>query len=108
MLCVEPRSIWIHCGSENADDHRVEVLPSTAADAGVPAFCVDEAVAGRFTARLVVPQLAAAARGAPNAGISRPVSKAASAAIRLAEDLARRREPGGASENEDMALLARK
>ena len=34
MLCDEPRSTSSHCGSENADDHRVPVLPSTAAAAG--------------------------------------------------------------------------
>ena len=43
-LC--PRSTCNHCGSENALDQRVPVLPSTAADAGVPAFSVDDAVAG--------------------------------------------------------------
>src|SRR5258705_4619152 len=46
MLADAPRSTWIHCGSVNCDDHRVPVFPSTAADAGVPAFSVDEAVAG--------------------------------------------------------------
>src|SRR5215470_4204745 len=45
-VTVEPRSTWIHCGSLNADDQRVPVLPSTAALAGVPAFSVDDAVAG--------------------------------------------------------------
>jgi hypothetical protein len=50
-ICVTvatwPRSTWSHCGSEKALDQRVPVvLPSTAADAGVPAFSVDEAVAG--------------------------------------------------------------
>src|SRR5215470_18339775 len=45
-LTVEPRSTWIHCGSLNADDQRVPVLPSTAAEAGKVAFSVDEAVAG--------------------------------------------------------------
>src|SRR6185312_7200888 len=37
----------------------VVVLPSKAALAGVPAFSVDEALAGWFSAALVVPQLAA-------------------------------------------------
>ena len=32
--CVLPRSTWSHCGSLNALDQRVPVLPSTAADAG--------------------------------------------------------------------------
>jgi len=40
------------------------VLPSTAADAGVPAFSVEEAVAVLFSATFVVPQVAAAALGA--------------------------------------------
>jgi hypothetical protein len=38
----------IHCGSLNALDHRVPGLLSYAADAGVPAFSVDEAVTTRF------------------------------------------------------------
>ena len=45
-VAVAPRSTWIHCGSLNADDHRVPVLPSTAAEAGEPAFSVEDAVAG--------------------------------------------------------------
>src|ERR1700757_4988216 len=57
MLWDEPRSTSSHCGSENADDHLVPVLPSTAADAGVPAFSVEEAVAVLFSATLVVPQV---------------------------------------------------
>src|SRR5690349_14661795 len=46
MVAVAPRSTWIHCGSANALDQRVPGLPSTAAEAGVPALSVDEAVAG--------------------------------------------------------------
>src|SRR5258708_40355735 len=42
---VAPRSTASHCGSLNAEDQRVPVLPSTAADAGVPAFSVEDAVA---------------------------------------------------------------
>ena len=57
MLCEEPRSTSSHCGSENALDQRVPVLPSTAAAAGVPAFSVEEAVAVLFSATLVVPQV---------------------------------------------------
>jgi hypothetical protein len=45
MLWLEPRSTSSHCGSENALDQRVLVLPSTAADAGNEAFCTDDAVA---------------------------------------------------------------
>src|SRR5688572_16957723 len=54
-----PRSTWIHCGSLNALDQRVPVLPSTALAAGVPAFSVDDAVAGRFRAALAMPHVAA-------------------------------------------------
>src|SRR5580692_106766 len=60
----EPRSTSSHCGSENAEDHLVPVLPSTALDAGKVAFSSDEAVAVLFSATLVVPQVAAAALGA--------------------------------------------
>jgi hypothetical protein len=55
-----PRSTRSHCGSLNWLDQRVPVLPSTAAEAGVPAFSVDDAVAGLFSAELPVPQAAAA------------------------------------------------
>jgi hypothetical protein len=58
-VAVPPRSTCSHCGSLNADDQRVLVLPSKAALAGVPAFSVEEAVAGWFSAALVVPQVAA-------------------------------------------------
>src|SRR5689334_7790786 len=47
MVAVAPRSTWSHCGSPNALDHRVPVLPSTAFDAGYAALSVDDAVAGR-------------------------------------------------------------
>src|SRR4051794_33043754 len=50
MVAVAPRSTWTHWGSEKADDQRVAVLPSTAAEAGVPAFSVEEAVAGWLSA----------------------------------------------------------
>ena len=53
---MAPRSTWIHCGSLNALDQRVPVLPSTAAEAGVPAFSVDEAVAALPWAAFAVPQ----------------------------------------------------
>ena len=46
MVKVAPRSTLSHCGSLNVLDQRVRVLPSTAADAGVDAFSVDEEVAG--------------------------------------------------------------
>src|SRR6185369_4509044 len=54
MVWVEPRSTCSHCGSLAALDQRVPVLPSTAAEAGVPAFSVDDAVAVLVSARLVV------------------------------------------------------
>ncbi len=46
MVSVAPRSTWSHCGSAAAEDQRVPVLPSTAAEAGVPPFSVEEAVCG--------------------------------------------------------------
>jgi hypothetical protein len=46
-VAVAPRSTRIHCGSENALDQRVPLLPSNALAAGVPPFSVDEAEAGR-------------------------------------------------------------
>src|SRR5437879_5090963 len=45
-VAVPPRSTCSHCGSLKALDQRVPVSPSTAAEAGVPAFSTDEAVAG--------------------------------------------------------------
>src|SRR3954465_12616888 len=51
-----PRSTCSHCGSLNALDHRVPVLPSTAAEAAVPAFSADDAVAALPWAALAVPQ----------------------------------------------------
>src|SRR5690348_9235371 len=59
MLCVEPRSIWIHCGSAARLDQRVPALPSTARLGVVPAFSFDEEVAVLLSAMLVVPQPAA-------------------------------------------------
>src|SRR2546428_37094 len=43
---LDPRSTCSHCGSENALDHRVPALPSTAFGAGKLAFSTDDAVAG--------------------------------------------------------------
>lgn len=45
-VTVEPRSTCSHCGSLKVLDQRVPVSPSTAADAGVAAFSVDEEVVG--------------------------------------------------------------
>src|SRR5258705_7713268 len=47
IVAVAPRSTRSHCGSLNALDQRVPPLPSTAAEAGVPAFSTDEAATGR-------------------------------------------------------------
>src|SRR5450755_3219106 len=57
MDWVEPRSASSHCGSEKALDQRVPRLPSTAFEAGEPAFSSEEAVAVLFSARFVVPQV---------------------------------------------------
>jgi hypothetical protein len=70
---LDPRSTWSHCGSEKALVQRVLVLPSTAAEAGNLALSVEDAVAGRPAARLVLPQLAAEASGAV-AGSTSPAS----------------------------------
>ena len=64
-----PRSTSSHCGSEKALDHRVPVLPSTAAEAGNEAFSVEDAVAVLPSATFVVPQLAAAAIDAAPGGM---------------------------------------
>src|ERR1700676_4341396 len=53
----EPRSTSSHCGSEKALDQRGPGLPSTAAEAGKPAFSSEDAVAALFSAMLVVPQV---------------------------------------------------
>src|ERR1041384_1212801 len=55
-VCAEPRSTCTHCGSLKALDQRVPVLPSKAALAGVPAFSVEDAVAGWPWATFVAPQ----------------------------------------------------
>jgi hypothetical protein len=66
MSAGAPRSTCSHCGSENADDQRVPVLPSTAADAGkTPAFSLDEAVAGLPCESRVSAALACSAVAAP-------------------------------------------
>src|SRR6266700_1631431 len=53
---AEPRSTSSHCGSENALDQRVPVLPSTAFWGVRLAFSCEEAVAVLPSATLVVPQ----------------------------------------------------
>jgi hypothetical protein len=47
MVAAAPRSTRTHCGSAKALDQRVPLLPSTADEAGEPAFSVDDAVAVR-------------------------------------------------------------
>src|ERR1039457_1396492 len=91
---VEPRSTCSHCGSLKALDQRVPRLPSTAAEAGGPAFSVEDAVAGWLRARLVVPQVAAEAAGTmpglPRAVVARNAATRASAAT--ATPMTRERE----------------
>src|SRR6266540_4730246 len=53
---VLPRSTCTHFWSLNWLDHRVPALPSNAAHAGVPAFSIEDAVAGLPCAALAVPQ----------------------------------------------------
>src|ERR1017187_4837599 len=57
IVWLAPRSTCRHCGSMKALDQRVPRLPSKAAEAGVPAFSVDEAVAGGLRAAFAVPQV---------------------------------------------------
>ena len=56
MFWLDPRSTCSHCGSLKALDQRVPVLPSNAAEAGVPAPSIDDAVAGWLRAAFAVPQ----------------------------------------------------
>lgn len=106
MVCVEPRSTWSHCGSDQADDQRVVVLPSTAAEAGVPPFSTDEAVAVRLRARLVVPQVAADAFGAVPACTNRPASSMVRTASRAESGLPRDLRVDDTNDKEVMTLLA--
>jgi hypothetical protein len=85
---LDPRSTWSHCGSEKALDQRVPVLPSTAAEAGVPAFSVDDAVAGCPAVRLVLLQLAAEASGTA-AGSASPASSSNPLVSRIAASRSR-------------------
>src|SRR5258708_30304759 len=55
IVWLDPRSTWSHCGSLKALDQRVPGLPSKAAEAGVPAFSIDDAVAGWVWAGFAVP-----------------------------------------------------
>src|SRR5882672_3785102 len=71
-VAVAPRSTCSHCGSLAALDQRVPVLPSTAEEAGVPTFSVDDAVAGLFWESRVVAALA----DSVDATIAYPASRA--------------------------------
>src|ERR1022692_4903833 len=93
MAWLDPRSTWSHCGSANALDQRVPVLPSTAAEAGKLALSVDDAVAGRPAARLVLPQLAAEASGTV-AGSTSPASSSDPLVSRIAASRRRCLGPG--------------
>jgi hypothetical protein len=65
IVWLVPRSTWSHCGSANALDQRVALLPSVAFAAGKDAFSTDDAVVGLPCAAFVVPH-AAAPPGVPN------------------------------------------
>src|ERR1035441_5589263 len=105
---VEPRSTSSHCGSENALDQRVPRLPSTAAEAGKLAFSSDDAVAGRFSARFVVPQ-AAADVTAPWLGavVARNAATRVNAAMTAPKERWRKRRRASACGMGLMAVLSR-
>src|SRR6266567_2798155 len=73
---LDPRSTCSHCGSENALDQRVPVLPSTAFDAGKLAFSTDDAVAG-----LPCDSSVDAAAAAKAVATTRPASSDSAAAM---------------------------
>src|SRR5215475_5730964 len=74
---LAPRSTWSHCGSLQAEDHRVVSEPSIAADAEVLALSTDDAVASAPSATFV-----SAAANAGNGEITmRPRTSASVAAI---------------------------
>src|SRR5258706_427409 len=87
MPCGLPRSTSIHCGSLNALDHRVPVLPSTAAAAAVPAFSADEAVAGLFWDSSVVAALAGALEATTVPATSASATAAATTGLDLRSGL---------------------
>src|SRR5450755_658726 len=108
---VEPRSTSSHCGSENALDQRVPRLPSTAAEAGEPAFSSEDAVAGLFSARFVVPQAAAGAADATalwlGAAVARNAATRVNAAMTAPKDRWRKRRRASACGMGLMAVLSR-
>src|SRR4051812_50096947 len=65
---VAPRSTWNHWLAANALDQRVPLLPSTAAEAGVPAHSTDEAVTGLPCDTIVSGGAAGGMGGAGEAG----------------------------------------
>src|SRR5690348_1938605 len=84
---LAPRSTWSHCGSLQAEDHRVAREPSTAADAGVPPLSAEDAVASAPRAMFVS---AAAWAGAGEITASRPATSASDAARAVARRFGRR------------------
>src|SRR2546423_12095615 len=81
MPAFAPRSSCSHCGSLNADDQRVDRLPSTAAEAGVLDVSTENAVASEpsaifasaawavtWGAKARTPATTASARSAPKPG----------------------------------------
>src|ERR1700733_15177948 len=103
MEALAPRSPSSHCGSLNALDHRVPVLPSTAAEAGNDAFSTDEAVAvfpceSRVAASALcaVPARNAAARARAAAMVARTRSE--TGRRRAAERMTSPGERGGTGE----------
>ena len=79
---LAPRSTCSHCGSENALDQRVPVLPSTAFEAGNEAFSTDDAVAGWPCDSNVAAALARLAGPATNAKAATSAATAAKIQIR--------------------------
>src|SRR5262245_27669896 len=80
-VALAPRSTWSHWGSLNWLDQRVPLLPSKAADAGVPACSIDDAVAGLPCDSRVTTALAAGTPGAK--GSSASTTAVATAMTRL-------------------------
>src|SRR5258707_5762740 len=78
---LAPRSTWSHCGSLQAEDHRVVSEPSMAAEAGVLALSTDDAVASAPSAMFVS---AAACAGVEEVTASRPATTASVTAIAVA------------------------
>src|SRR5258706_15474301 len=89
---LAPRSTWSHCGSLQAEDHRVVSEPSMAAEAGVLALSTDDAVASAPSAMFVS---AAACAGSGEDTASRPATSASAAAMAGARRFGRVPRGGG-------------